>query len=361
MGKQFWMALLLGAAVLAGLNGFGSGAGAAGKDEPAAPGLREVINRKGLPLNIGAAVGTAFYGGPDSQTYREVLKRQFNMVVCENEMKFENIQPLPGYFDFEKGDALLAFAAANGMKMRGHTLIWHQQNPLWLTQGSWTRETLLAVMRKHIQTVMRHYRGRIAEWDVANECVDDGNGRGLRKTVWAEVIGPDYLDWAFRYAREADPDALLFYNDYGAEPENAKSDAVYQLVKGMKQRGVPIDGVGLQCHFRNEELGPAQFAAIAGNIKRFTELGLKVAVTELDIRIRKPAAARDYAVQAENYRQMIRLFRSNPDCSTFMMWGFSDRYSWIPQFFTDCDDALILDRNFEPKPAYAALRGELER
>ncbi|ABN53181.1 MAG TPA: endo-1,4-beta-xylanase Z [Hungateiclostridium thermocellum] len=317
--------------------------------------LRDYAEARGI--KIGTCVNYPFYNNSDP-TYNSILQREFSMVVCENEMKFDALQPRQNVFDFSKGDQLLAFAERNGMQMRGHTLIWHNQNPSWLTNGNWNRDSLLAVMKNHITTVMTHYKGKIVEWDVANECMDD-SGNGLRSSIWRNVIGQDYLDYAFRYAREADPDALLFYNDYNIEDLGPKSNAVFNMIKSMKERGVPIDGVGFQCHFING-MSPEYLASIDQNIKRYAEIGVIVSFTEIDIRIpqsENPATA--FQVQANNYKELMKICLANPNCNTFVMWGFTDKYTWIPGTFPGYGNPLIYDSNYNPKPAYNAIKEAL--
>lgn len=318
--------------------------------------LRDYAEARGI--KIGTCVNYPFYNNSD-QTYNNILQKEFAMVVCENEMKFDALQPRQNSFDFRKGDQLLAFAEKNGMQMRGHTLVWHNQNPSWLTNGNWSRDSLLAVMKNHITTVMTHYKGKIVEWDVANECIDDGNGNGLRSSVWKNVIGQDYLDYAFRYAREADPDALLFYNDYNIEDLGPKSNAVFNMIKSMKERGIPIDGVGFQCHFING-MSPSYLASIDQNIKRYAEIGVIVSLTEIDIRIpQSENQTSAFQVQANNYKELMKICLANPNCNTFVLWGFTDKYTWIPGTFPGYDNPLIYDNNYKQKPAYNALKEAL--
>ena len=181
--------------------------------------LRDLARDRGI--EIGAAVGTGLQmREPD---YAEVLAREFSVLTPENSMKFGPIHPEPSEYDFTQPDALVAFAEEHDMKVRGHALVWHWQLPDWVEDRSWTREALIEVMREHIHTVVGRYKGKIYAWDVVNEAVGD-NGR-LRDTIWLRTIGPEYVALAFQFAHEADPDALLFYNDYSAEAMNRKSEA----------------------------------------------------------------------------------------------------------------------------------------
>ncbi len=284
--------------------------------------------------------------------YATVLGREFNTVTPENAMKFDATNPQPGVFTFAQGDALVAFARAHNMQVRGHNLIWHRALPDWITHGTFSRTQLLAIMKEHITTVVAHYRGQVNIWDVVNEAIDT-NGT-LRKSLWEKIIGPEYLDLAFRWAHEANPQAHLFYNDY-AEGLGVKSDGVYQLVKGMVQRGVPIYGVGLQMH--STIVSPPSMADITANVQRLAALGLKVAITEMDVQMQKdprPPAQRLQA-QAQLYHDVLALCLSLSPCEAFVMWGFTDRYTWIPSATGNADEPLIFDEDYHPKPAYQVL------
>ena len=204
--------------------------------------LHAYADRKGKL--IGAAVNNGLVHEPE---YAEVLAREFNLLTTENTMKWSLIQPERYRYDWAGADELVNFAIANGMKVRGHTLIWQMQMPDWLKYQDWSREELLTIMKEHITNVVGRYRGRVDIWDVVNEAIIT---RGVIITpFWSKRLGTDYIDLAFQLAHEADPDALLFYNDYNADDMGAKSNGVYALVKGMKERGIPIDGVGMQFHY----------------------------------------------------------------------------------------------------------------
>ncbi|GAB4233716.1 MAG: hypothetical protein Kow00109_06520 [Acidobacteriota bacterium] len=313
--------------------------------------LRIAAGARGLA--VGAAVAPNFIA--DEPDYRRILGGQFNMLTAENVMKWEPIHPEPDRFNFCPADALVEFAQANQMAVRGHTLVWHNQLPSWVSSGNFTKEELMAVMRRHIQTLVGRYRGKVAHWDVVNEALDDSPGNPLRETVFLETIGPEYIDWAFRWAHEADPDAKLFYNDYGIEDLGSKSDRTYQLVRDLKERGVPIHGVGFQFHLRLP-WAPTK-TRMKENFARFTELGLEVAVTELDVGIPTPGiTAEELERQAEIYRNVLEACLETEGCKTFVTWGFTDKHTWIPGFTDGKYDApLPWDENYQPKPAFFAL------
>ena len=306
-------------------------------------------------IQIGAAVAPTPLRS--ERLYAETLAREFSMVTPENAMKFEFLHPGRDRYDFSEADAIVAFAEGHGMQVRGHTLVWHRQLPRWLKEGNWTRNELIEILREHIMTVVGHYRGRIVTWDVVNEAI--ANDGSLRDTIWLRGIGPQYIDMVFRWAHEADPDALLFYNDYGGEGRGRKSDAIHGLVQGLLRRGVPIHGVGLQMH-----LSVAKYPApqdVAANMIFLSALGLTVHVTEMDVRIEGPTTEGELAQQARIYRDMLEVCLSAENCRAFVLWGFTDRYSWIPYFFPGWGTGLVFDSSYRPKPAYNALMDVLTR
>ena len=213
--------------------------------------------------------------------YRDVLAREFNILTPAVAMKFAQVQPDIDRHTFDTADAIVAFARAHDMRVRGHTLVWHEALPLWLTAGQFGRDHLAAILKDHILTEVGHFRGRVSAWDVVNEGLDSSGD--LRDTIWLRALGPDYIDQAFRWARQADPDVPLFYNEFGAEGMGPKSDGLYRLAWGMLARGVPIRGVGLQMHVSlNDGSRPADVAA---NMRRLAALGLEIQITEMDVRI----------------------------------------------------------------------------
>jgi endo-1,4-beta-xylanase len=280
----------------------------------------------------------------DDKGYAAAL-RSFGSVTPENELKWEVSEPDRRRFDFGQADRIVDFARARGMAVRGHALVWHLQNPDWLSDLS--RAELRAALRDHIRTVMQRYAGRIGEWDVVNEAVDDRGG--LRRSIWLDRLGPGYIALAFRVAHAADPRARLFYNDYGAEGEGTKADAVYQLVAQLKHAGVPIDGIGLQAH-----VGTKPPPGYEANIARFAKLGLRVELTEMDVRT-KGDQAREQALQ------YARLVGGCRPCARFTVWGLDDDDSWVPDAYPGFGDATLLDGDLRPKPAFDAFRRALLR
>lgn len=304
-------------------------------------------------MGVGTAAG-ALFNSTDaaSAQYMTVLAREFNVLTPENEMKFNALQPSRGTFRFLRADSMVAFAKANNMRVRGHTLAWHSQLPSWITSGSFTAAQAQTVLNEHITTVVTHYKGQLAAWDVVNEAFNDG-AAALRPGFWSDRLGRAFIEQAFRTAFAADPVTPLYYNDYNIDGLGAKSDSVYELLRDLKSRGVPVHGIGMQMHLIVGSLPST--ADMASNFARFAALGLKIQITELDIRMPTPATAAALATQAQNYRTVFNLCLQNTACDMVVMWGFTDRASWIPSTFSGQGAALLFDANFQPKPAYAAV------
>jgi endo-1,4-beta-xylanase len=302
---------------------------------------------------VGTAVHTGAFSGGD-ESYRQVLKREYNILVAENLMKFSEIHPDPDRYDWTHADALVSFAEQNGMKVRGHTLVWHQQLPDWVTHGTWTRRQAEAILESHIRRVVGRYRGRIAAWDVVNEAVADEGGYRT-ESIWHQLLGPDFIALAFQWAHDADPEAVLYYNDYEAEDLGIKSDAVYDLMGDLKHAGVPVHGVGWQMHLSE---GWRVTDAHYQNAERLRDLGLELSMTEMDVRLELPASGARLASQATSYREAFQLGLST--CRAVLTWGFTDKYSWIPRFRPGFGAALPLDADYRPKPAWRAIQDTLE-
>ncbi|MES2460169.1 MAG: endo-1,4-beta-xylanase [Armatimonadota bacterium] len=325
--------------------------------------LRELAKSAGLP--IGAAVDMKLLSGSDPR-YKETLQREFNACVAENAFKPSEVWIGPREYDFSVTDRLADLAAENGMLLRGHTLVWHQQTPRWLKNEADhpSPDELKVLLRDYIHAVVGRYKGRVAHWDVVNEAVHDpgvdGAAPGLREdSLWHRALGPEYLRLAFQWAHEADPDARLYYNDYEIEAVGPKSDAVYALICSLIETGAPIDGIGFQGHFMN---GWRATDAHRANIRRFVELGLEWAVTEADIRMElngNPPGEEQLATQAAGFEDLTRLCRTEENCRGLIFWGFTDAHSWIPGFRKGWGASLPLDEAYRPKPAYCAVSAAL--
>ncbi len=317
---------------------------------PPGPAWNEVAPLRDAAASAGKLVGAAVFSSAlaSEAVYAAAAARHFNDLTAEYEMKWDPVQRVRGQFDFSGGDAIVAFAEAHGMQVKGHALVWHGATPSWVDTLS--SAELRAAVVDHIRTVAGHYRGRVRAWDVVNEAVDDQSG-GLRSTVFSRGLGPDYVAEAFRLARAADPDAELIYNDYSAEGMNRKSDAVYALVKDLKDRRVPIDGVGLQMHIAASSF-PAP-AEIAANMRRLGALGLKVNFSEMDVRIRGLAgdATSRLERQRQVYHDVVALCVAEPACEAVTFWGFTDAHTWVDAAFGP-DDPLLFDEQYRAKPAF---------
>jgi endo-1,4-beta-xylanase len=325
--------------------------------------LREAASSAGIL--VGSAVRPSLFS---EAAYSATLSHEFNMVEPEDVMKWWVIRREEGSFDFRQGDQVVAFAQAHGMKVRGTCLVWNNDNPGWLMQGRFTPAQLSDLLHEHIATVMKHYAGQVFAWDVVNEALDE-TGQA-KDSIWYNQPGigragkqTAYVEQAFRWAREADPQAVLFYNEAEGEGLNRKSDAIYAMMKDFKQRGVPIDGIGLQLHISRLAFDPA---AVTANIARLTALGLQVHITELDVALpvgsSGQAQSDDLQKQADVYRQVVHACLENRGCTALQTWGFADKYSWIGSHSHGAEGAaLLFDRAYKPKPAYDAMLDEISR
>jgi len=318
---------------------------------------------------IGVAVNPRMIQpGPDA----ELIKAQFNSLTPENAMKMGPIHPEEKRYFWKDADAIVDFAQQNNMKVRGHTLCWHNQTPRWFFTDSTgkqvTREVLLARMKQHINDVMGRYKGKIYAWDVVNEAVPDTGTSIYRKSKFYEIIGEDYIAKAFEYAHAADPSAQLFYNDYNTESAS-KRDKIYQLLKKLKDKGIPINGVGLQGHWSIYE---PTLQEMEESITRFASLGLKVQITEMDMSVypkeherreRRDTDKSEFTAvmndkQAAQYKMLFEVFRKHKDKLTGVtFWNLSDKYSWLDSFPVPNrkDFPLLFDQNYQPKKAFAEV------
>jgi endo-1,4-beta-xylanase len=350
------------AALLCGMV-FRSSAAAPETAPPAAGTLRQAAETR--HITFGAAAASAYLAEPD---YAAILASEFSQLQAENEMKFGAIHPRPDTdpnpYNFKGGDALVEFAQSHNMLVRGHTLVWHNNVPDWLKNGSYSASQLADILHSHIKTVMTHYASKVYAWDVVNEAFNE-NGT-MRHTLWYDQPGigtgkgTKYIEQVLRWAHEADPLAKLFYNDYDAEPENRKSDAIYAMAKDFKKRGVPLDGIGFQMHVSLKFDDPTTLASVAKNLERFAKLGLELQITELDVRLTDSSAA-SLSAQAKLYGEVTTLCVQQRACKALQTWGFTDKRSWIPQFYKGQGWALLWDGKYQKKPAYQAVYDALAK
>ncbi len=299
-----------------------------------------------------------------------LIKKEFGSMTPENAMKMGPIHPKPDEYHWKDADAIAAFARQNNLKLRGHTLCWHNQTPDWIFKNddgtTVSKEELLQRLKEHITTVVSRYKGTIYAWDVVNEAISDKPAEYLRPSKWLEICGEEYIPKAFEYAHAADPDALLFYNDYN-EISPVKREKIFRLVKSLKDAGVPIHGLGMQGHWATNE--PSREALI-NTFEKFKQLGVQLQVTELDISIYpKKHNARDPKIiddntaftiereqeQLKKYKMCFDVFRKyKNELSAVTFWNISDRHSWLDNFpvRNRKDYPLLFDKDLQPKKVY---------
>jgi endo-1,4-beta-xylanase len=302
----------------------------------------------------------------------ELIKKEFNSITPENVMKMGPIHPEKNSFYWKDADAIAEFAKANDLKMRGHALVWHQQTGGWIfndeTGGEVSKEELLIRMKTHIDSVVSRYKGTIYAWDVVNEAISDDSTEFLRNSEWYDIAGEDFIVKAFEYAREANPDAKLYYNDYNAvNPE--KRDRIYKLLKMLVEKNVPIDGVGIQGHW--SIFGPTE-EELRKALDMYSSLGLDIQITELDVSIYpwekenrelKPGESDEFTPeleqkQIEAYDMFFRVFRDYKDVLTSVtFWNVTDQYSWLDTYPVAGrkNYPLLFDEDFNRKKAYEKI------
>ncbi|MEM5948130.1 endo-1,4-beta-xylanase [Spirochaetia bacterium 38H-sp] len=308
--------------------------------------MRSLADKNGLLFGVAVRSSDLF-----DPVASKLIEDNFNIVVTENIMKLENLRPNPRFWNWNPVDDFVEAATEKGMKLRGHTFIWHNQLPAF-ARNIRTREEGIKVIEDTITQVLTRYKGKFYEYDVCNEIIDDETG-GLRKTVWLDTIGPDYADIAFRIAKETDPSVKLILNDYSNEYAGTiKGDGFYNFVKGMVERGVPIDGVGFQLHLSTDY--PLNEQALRKNIHRFYDLGLTVSFTEIDVRVKMPMTPQKEKLQKEIYEKLLRIALEEK-VSCFVMWGYTDANSWVPGTFPGYGSAHPFDRQLKPKELYISM------
>ncbi len=298
----------------------------------------------------------------DSAT-RELILKEFNSITAENAMKMGPIHPREDFYNWRDADAIVDFAQAHHLKVRGHNLCWHSQAPDWFfyddNKKLVTKEVLLQRLKEHIYAVVGRYKGKIYAWDVVNEAVSDGPGQPLRNSLWYQICGDEFIARAFQYAHEADPDAVLFYNDYGTESPG-KRQRIYDILKKLVDAKVPVHAVGLQAHWSFNN--PSE-ADIITSIKQFSSLGLKVQITELDVTMfanddeKADVATTPERIskQAGQYAMAFNVFRTmKKNITGVTFWNVSDKYTWLDNFPVRGrkNYPLLFDENLKPKAAY---------
>ncbi|MEU8004631.1 endo-1,4-beta-xylanase [Catellatospora sp. NPDC049111] len=314
------------------------------------------------PLRTHAAARGKFIGfaaatSPlaNESAYRTIAQTEFNQITAENAMKWDATESSDNNWNFSGADQIVNFAVANNQQVHGHTLVWHNQTPGWV-QGLGA-SAMRSAMQDHISTLVGRYanNANVVSWDVVNEVFEE-NG-SFRSSFWYNTLGQSFIADAFRYARAADPDARLCINDYNVEGINAKSTAMYNLVQSLRAQNVPVDCVGFQTHLATQYGFPSD---LQQNLQRFAALGVQVRITEVDIRIVMPRTSAKDTTQATYYSNVINACMAVPACAGVTVWGFTDKYSWVPDTFPSEGAALLYDANYQQKPAYTAVHNALD-
>ncbi|EIW62496.1 endo-beta-1,4-glucanase [Trametes versicolor FP-101664 SS1] len=281
--------------------------------------------------------------------YTAILEapNMFGQITAENTMKWDATEPQQNVFTFAQGDQIANLARSHGMLLRGHNCVWHQQLPSWVTAGNFNAQQLTQIIQNHCGTVVGHYRGQV--WDVVNEPLNDDGS--FRQDVFFNTLGSGYIATALRAARAADPAAKLYINEFNVEGLGAKSTALKNLVTSLKQQGVPIDGVGFQCHFIVGQVP----TTLIQSMQQFTALGLEVAITELDIRMTLPETAALLQQQKQDFQTVIHACKSVAGCVGVTVWDFTDKFSFVPSTFPGQGAATPWDQNLVKKPAFDGI------
>lgn len=330
------------------------------------PNLSDVLAKRGI--DIGAAIGPEDL---DSSTQQgQLLIKHFSTMVAGNAHKMDAVAVRESVYNWKTADSIVDFARMTGKRVRWHTLVWHNQSPDWIfknANGTKVSKSVLNMrLKEYIQTVVGRYRGKVSSYDVVNEVLSDRAGlrTGAEGSQWYDILGPEFIDNAFRWARQADPDVQLVINDYNLASSQRKRQEMYKLVKGMKERGVPVDAVGMQMHI---SVGHPSVKDVEDTIALFASLGVKVVITELDMSIyasdgekQKVASDAILLAQARKYRDLFTVFEraaAKGWLDTVLVWGLSDDRSWLNDFPVKgrANAPLFFDTRLQPKPAFWAL------
>lgn len=312
-------------------------------------------------FSVGMITRRSYVNGGGQHT--QILKDEFNNLTSEYEMKMNVMYPSEGNYDFSAGDAIVNFAQNNGLNVHGHALIWHNATPSWVENFSGSNSEFEAMVKDYITTTMNHYKGKVRSWDVVNEAVDDGSGNPLRNSVFRQKMGDDYVKKCFQFARDADPDVLLFYNDYNVAASAGKRAAIFDLVDSL---GDLCDGLGAQMHISYNGPSASNIQAVAdGTVSR----GLKLHFSELDIRTNPEGDNNVTSLsfdkansQKAKFKEVVQIYNSIPLDNKFALtvWGLRDNESWLQDFWGVPDWPLMWDENYNKKPAYDGFIEGLE-
>jgi len=287
-----------------------------------------------------------------SQKYRNVIAYHFNSLTPGNAMKMDALVPSQGVYRWTDADLILDFADKINADVHGHVLVWHNQQPDWLYTYSGPTEDWKNLLKNHIQTVVGRYKGDIKSWDVINEAFND-DGSGFRNTIWYENIGEEYFADAFRWANEADPDAILYYNDFSLSANTSKLNSVLDKIGTLIDEGVPIHGIGFQMHITDEW---PTIEDMRGAIEKVEQLDINLRISELDVSMNQNNIYTFFSddlslKQKQRYQNVTSLFLQSSKLDGITLWGVADADSWIPDYFHRLDWPLLFDENYEPKPS----------
>lgn len=322
---------------------------------PVLPPPTETGTLKDMPFPFGAAVNASLLR--TNAQYKALVVKEYSSITAENAMKFSALHPAENTYNYTDADEIVALAQANGKRIHGHTLNWYKSLPNWVLNYQGDTQAWENLLKTHIQNVVGRYKGKVASWDVVNEAFEDDGT--YRNSIWVQKLGTDYIARAFQYAHQADPDALLFYNDYGHEYSATKRTAILNLVNSLKSRGIPIHGIGMQMHTRYNQTD----ANITSAITSASATGFKVHISELDIALNPDnVATLTYTasladLQSAKYKFIVKTYYSIPKAQQFGIttWNVTDGDSWIPAQYSRPDWPLPFDRNYARKAAYQGI------
>ncbi|PIB37506.1 hypothetical protein BFP72_10155 [Reichenbachiella sp. 5M10] len=327
-------------------------------DEPG-PEPTTALKEVATTFAVGMAVQTSRLTGE----HHEVLTREFDQITAEWEMKMSVMYPTEGVYDFTRSDQIVEYGEANDIAIHGHALIWHSSTPTWVEDFAGTNEEFEAMVKEYITTVVTRYKGRVRSWDVVNEAFQDGSGQ-LRNTVFRQKMGDDYIEKCYQWTRDADPDVLIFYNDYNMTTDAAKLKASLDMADDFVARDVPIDGIGFQMHIAYN--GPDR-ATIEGAAKKVTDRDLLLHFSELDIRANPndnmSSLTEQRAIdQQAKYKEVVEIYNAIPETSKFALtvWGMIDSETWLTDFHGYVDWPLMYNDDFSVKKAHTGFLQGLE-
>jgi len=359
--KKFW--LLLPFAIVLPVAGL-----ILWKTQPRTPNLPEPP-LKALAQDHGIQLGNfAISSRLNEKPYSELLSGQFDLALADNTPNWYftdgGLRPSETTYNFTQMDQVVQYAQDHNMPVQAHHFLWGEQKwlPNWLKNGNYSKDQLLQIIHDHIQTVGNHYSGQVQEWTVVNEPFTRAEGVFGLNDWWQDRLGQqDYIDNAFKWARQADPHATLILNDFNNEAINQTSNDMYDYVRAAKARGVPIDAVGFQMHLDGTH--PPVKDEVIANMKRFGDLGVKVYVTEFDVNMHDLQVSNSDKDKIEGniYYDMMRACIESKVCPSFSILGITDRETWYSYIGLNDSRPLPFDKNYQPKPAYYALRAALEQ